>query len=69
MTPGKSRTLKIEAVGDFALRHIKPNIRLCGQWLERAGFKPGHRVRVTSLESGELKLQFIELPQEPSDPF
>ena len=41
--PVKRRSLKIEAVGDFARRKIKPRIRLSGYWLERAGFKPGHR--------------------------
>ena len=69
MTSVTSRTLKIEAVGDFAARHIKPNIRLCGQWLERAGFKPGHHVRVTPLGLGELKLQLIESSQETNDSF
>jgi hypothetical protein len=55
-----SRTLKIEAVGDFAGQRIKPRIRLCGQWLEEAGFKPGHRVEISSMKPGELSLQFRE---------
>ena len=54
----KTRNLKIEATGDFALRRIKPRIRLMGQWLEMAGFKPGHRVEIQSLRVGELTLQF-----------
>ena len=37
-----TRTLKIEATGDFAARKITPKIRLAGRWLEQAGFKPGH---------------------------
>jgi hypothetical protein len=41
-----ARTLKIEETGDFFRRKIRPKIRLTMQWLERAGFKPGHRVRV-----------------------
>jgi len=56
----KSRSLKIEAVGDFAYRRIKPRIRLSGQWLERAGFKPGHRVEIFTSKPGELSLQFKE---------
>lgn len=56
----QSRTLKIEAVGDFFARKIKPQIRLSGQWLELAGFKPGHRVTIYSVKSGELTLQFQE---------
>lgn len=55
---GKVRTLKIEAVGDFAGSKIKPRIRLSGQWLERVGFKPGHRVEIFSPRPGELSLQF-----------
>ena len=57
---GKTRSLKIEAVGDFAHRKIKPRIRLSGQWLEKAGFKPGHRVEILELKPGELSLQFRE---------
>ena len=56
----QTRTLKIEAVGDFAYRKIKPRIRLSGQWLEKAGFKPGHRVEISSSKPGELSLQFKE---------
>jgi len=56
----KPRSLKIEAVGDFAYRKIKPRIRLTGHWLEQAGFKPGHRVEIRSQMPGELTLQFRE---------
>jgi hypothetical protein len=61
MANENKRTLKIEAVGDFAAGKIKPKIRLKGYWLERAGFKPGHRVEIHSLQPGELMLQFKEL--------
>ncbi len=54
------RTLKIEATGDFWNRRVKPRIRLCGQWLERAGFKPGQHVEVHLLKPGELTLQCKE---------
>ena len=56
----KVRSLKIEAIGDFAYRKIKPRIRLSGHWLERAGFKPGHRAVIHELKPGELTLQFKE---------
>lgn len=64
----KARTLKIEAVGDFAGHQVKPRIRLGGQWLEKAGFKPGHRVEISSSKSGELSLQFREesVKRDPS---
>jgi len=51
------RTLKIEAVGDFAYRKVKPRIRLTGHWLERAGFKPGNRVSVTHIAEGIIELR------------
>lgn len=56
----KVRSLKIETVGDFAYRKIKPKIRLSGHWLEKAGFKPGHRAVIHVLRPGELMLQFKE---------
>ena len=58
----QTRTLKIEAVGDFAVGQLKPSIRLKGYWLARAGFKAGHRVEIYSLKAGELTLQLKEQP-------
>jgi hypothetical protein len=60
MAKKNKRTLKIEAVGDFAAGRIKPKIRLKGHWLERAGFRPGHRVDVQCLKAGQITLQFKE---------
>jgi hypothetical protein len=54
------RSLKIEAIGDFAYRKVKPRIRLTGYWLEQAGFRPGHRVEIHMSKPGELTLQFKE---------
>jgi len=51
------RTLKIEADGD-KWKGLKPKIRLMGYWLERAGFKPGHRVRVICVTHGVIELRF-----------
>ena len=51
------RTLKIEADGDFSKGLIKPKIRLTGQWLERAGFSPGNRVRVICVAPGVMELR------------
>jgi hypothetical protein len=58
--PVSRRSLKIEAIGDFACRKIKPRIRLSGHWLEQAGFKPGHRAIIHVPKPGELTLQFKE---------
>ena len=59
-----TRTLKIEATGDFWRGKVTPKIRLTGQWLEQAGFKPGHRVEVRLEERGKLTLCFSEQPGE-----
>lgn len=54
------RTLKIEAVGDFAGNKVQPRIRLTGKWLQNAGFRPGHKVEIFSSKPGELSLRFKE---------
>ena len=59
-----TRSIKIEAIGDFRVGKIKPRIRLLGHWLERAGFKPGHRVAVRWDQPGTLTLCFVEQPQD-----
>jgi hypothetical protein len=51
------RTLKIEAEGDFWNGQLKSKIRLVGNWLERAGFKPGDHVHVTCLAPGVIELR------------
>ena len=65
MAKENKRILKIEAVGDFAAGKIKPKIRLSGNWLEKAGFKPGHQAAIHVSRPGELTLQFKEHP--PND--
>jgi hypothetical protein len=52
-----ARNIKIEASGDFWLGKINPKIRLCGKWLDRAGFKAGERVEVTVSELGVMTLR------------
>ena len=73
------RKLKIEAAGDFWKGLTIPKIRLMGRWLERAGFLPGERVRVTCVAPGVIELRAPNAPlitetQPPSteqseDPF
>ena len=60
----RQRTLKIEAVGDFARGRIKPRIRLTGHWLAKAGFTPGHHVEIELRQPGEMSLQFKESPPQ-----
>ena len=54
------RTLKIEPHGDFSKGLIKAKIRLIGRWLEEAGFRPGHHVRVTCVAPGVIELRSAE---------
>jgi cell division inhibitor SulA len=67
---GKARTLKIEEDGDRWKGRIKPKIRLSGNWLERAGFKPGNRVAVMPISEGviELRSENSDDPAEPDNP-
>ena len=58
------RSLKVEAIGDFAQRKIIPRIRIAGHWLEQAGFKPSHRVQVLIEQPGSLTLRFFEQGKE-----
>lgn len=56
----QSRSLKVEAIGDAWRGKIIPRIRIAGQWLERAGFKPDSRVQVLIQEPGTITLRFVE---------
>lgn len=58
------RSLKIESTGDFFLGKIKPQIRLTGYWLKRAGFNPGCRVEIRCKETGILILRQLEQPRD-----
>jgi hypothetical protein len=61
-----NRTLKIEATGDFWRGKIIPKIRLTGKWLEKAGFKPGHRVHLELADAGVMTLRFVQTDEETS---
>jgi hypothetical protein len=62
----RSRSLKIEATGDFYRKKITPRIRITGKWLERAGFRPGHRVEIRFEQPGTLTLRFMEQANQPA---
>jgi hypothetical protein len=62
-----ARALKIEATGDFWRGKVTPKIRLTGQWLEQAGFKPGCRVEVQSYQPGTLMLHFLADNSRPEN--
>jgi hypothetical protein len=62
-----ARTLKIETTGDFFYGKVSPKIRLAGQWLEQAGFKPGCRVEVQSNQPGTLTLRCLADNSRPEN--
>ena len=55
-----ARLLKIERTGDFWRGRVKPQIRLKGEWLNRAGFKPGLHVEIRFGDSGCMTLRATE---------
>jgi hypothetical protein len=55
----RPRILTIEKTGDSYAGKVRPRIRLAGRWLEKAGFKPGHRVRVEWIDDGVISLRLI----------
>ena len=55
-----TRNLRIERTGDFFRGQVSPKIRLAGKRLERAGFKPGHRVEVRLDQPGTMTLRFLD---------
>jgi hypothetical protein len=62
--PGQVRSLKIETKGDPWRKKLKPQILLAGKWLEKAGFKPGHRVEILNEQPGVLTLRFQDQGSE-----
>jgi Toxin SymE, type I toxin-antitoxin system len=55
----RPRILTIEKTGDAYAGKVRPRIRLAGRWLEKAGFKPGHRVQVEWIDDGVISLRLI----------
>jgi hypothetical protein len=58
--PHNPRIIKVEESGDLFYSGIKPKIRLCGLWLQRAGFVPGNFVSITNPLPGILTLQALK---------
>ena len=53
----KTRMLKIEDGDPLVGKRISSKIRLKGQWLEQAGFRPGGRVSVKFIGPGAIELR------------
>jgi hypothetical protein len=60
----KFHSLAIEPIGDSARGKIIPRIRIAGNWLEQAGFLPGHRVEIVVQGPGSISLRFVEQAKE-----
>jgi len=50
----KTRILKVSEVGDYWRNQTRPQIRLEGKWLVKAGINPNSHVRVENPQSGVL---------------
>ena len=55
-----SRTLKVHDSGDPYRQDVKPQIRLEGKWLLKAGVVPEDRVEVLNPRPGILVLRKLE---------
>ena len=60
MTHPKHRVLKVAEVGDHWKKQTKPQIRLVGKWLEKAGILPHHHVQVENPRPGLLIIRLLE---------
>ena len=54
------RILKVLEVGDFWRRKTKPQLRLQGIWMARAGIVPNHHVRIDNPQPGVLVIRLLE---------
>jgi hypothetical protein len=57
----KPRTLKVQDIGDYFRKEVKPQIRLTGKWLLAAGLKPETHVRITNPQPGMLIVKSLEI--------
>lgn len=55
-----SRTLKVQNVGDYFRKEVKPQIRLQGKWLLSAGLRPDSLVRITNPRPGVLIVKSLD---------
>jgi hypothetical protein len=59
-SPHKSRTLKVQNVGDYFRKEVTPQIKLQGKWLLAAGLQPESRVSVTNPQPGVLIIKSLD---------
>lgn len=56
----QTRSLAVESFYIFRRGKVVPRIRISGEWLEQAGFHPGHRVEIVIEQPGTLSLRFVQ---------
>lgn len=59
-TLSRPRKLKVQDVGDYYQKEVKPQIRLQGKWLLNAGLKPGQQVHITNPQPGVLIVKCLD---------
>ena len=57
----KPRMLKVQDVGDYFRKEVKPQIRLQGKWLLAAGMKPETHVSITNPQPGVIVVKSLEI--------
>ena len=56
----KPRVLKVQDSGDHYRKDIKPQIRIEGKWLLKAGLLPEDRIEVSNPQPGILVLRTLK---------
>jgi len=56
----KPRVLRVQNIGDFYRKEVKPQVRLQGKWLLNAGLQPGSKVQITNPRIGELVIKSLD---------
>ena len=59
-THTKPRILKVSEVGDFWRRKTKPQLRLEGIWLAKAGISANHHVAIDNPHPGILIIRLLD---------
>jgi hypothetical protein len=59
-TYNKPRILKVAEVGDFWRHKTKPQLRLQGIWLAKAGISANRHVRIENPHQGILVIRLID---------
>jgi hypothetical protein len=56
----KTRTLKVQNIGDHYRKEVIPQVRIQGKWLLAAGLKPETHVSITNPQPGVLIVKCLD---------